>query len=90
MLSAEDNDLLTMTGETTPMGQYFRRFWQPVALVEELPDPDGAPMRVEVMGQELVAFRDTKGRLGLLDAHCPHRGAALYFGRNEDCGLRCV
>ena len=90
MLSVEDNDLLTQTGANTTMGAYFRRFWQPVALVEELSEPDGAPLRVNVMGQELVAFRDTKGRLGLLDAHCPHRGAELYFGRNEACGLRCV
>ncbi len=90
MLSIQKNDLLTRTGADTPMGQYFRRFWQPVALTEELPEPDGPPLRVTVMGEELVAFRDTKGRLGLLEAHCPHRGANLFFGRNEECGLRCV
>jgi nitrite reductase/ring-hydroxylating ferredoxin subunit len=90
MLSAEDNDLLTQTNADTPMGAYFRRFWQPVALSEELPEPDGAPLRVTVMGEELVAFRDTDGRVGLFDRRCPHRGADLYYGRNEECGLRCV
>ena len=90
MLSIEDNDLLTRTGADTAMGQYFRRFWQPAALLEELPEPDGAPLRVTVMGENLVAFRDSKGRIGLLDARCPHRGADLFFGRNEECGLRCV
>ena len=90
MLSIEDNELLTRTGADTPMGQYFRRFWQPVALVEELPEPDGAPLRVNIMGEQLVAFRDTEGRIGLLDGRCPHRGAEMFFGRNEECGLRCV
>jgi nitrite reductase/ring-hydroxylating ferredoxin subunit len=90
MLSATDNDLLTKTGPGTPMGDYFRRFWIPVLLSRELPEPDGAPVRVTVMGEELVAFRDTRGRVGLLDPRCPHRGADLFFGRNEECGLRCV
>ena len=72
------------------MGQYFRRFWQPVALSEELSEPDGAPVRVSILGEELVAFRDSEGRIGLVDRHCPHRGADLFFGRNEECGLRCV
>lgn len=90
MLSAEDNDVLTSTGPGQPMGEYFRRFWQPVALSEELAEPDGPPVRVEVLGEEFVAFRNTDGELGLLDAHCPHRGALLFFGRNEDCGLRCI
>ena len=90
MLTAEENDLLTRTGAEAPMGQYFRRFWQPVALAEEVPAPDGAPIRVTVMGEALVAFRDSQGRIGLVQARCPHRGADLYYGRNEDCGLRCV
>ena len=90
MLSREDNECLTRTGNDTAMGQYFRRFWQPVALSEELLEPDGAPVRVTIMGEELVAFRDTEGRVGLIDARCPHRGAHMYFGRNEECGLRCV
>ncbi|MFI5400054.1 MAG: Rieske 2Fe-2S domain-containing protein [SAR324 cluster bacterium] len=90
MLSAADNELLTRTGPGTPMGQYFRRFWQPVALSEELPEPDGPPLRVKVLGEDWVAFRDSKGRVGLVDPRCAHRGADLFFGRNEECGLRCV
>ncbi|MGH1489163.1 MAG: Rieske 2Fe-2S domain-containing protein, partial [Acidimicrobiales bacterium] len=90
MLNAADNELLTRTDRDQPMGQYFRRFWQPVALSEEVSEPDGPPVRVDILGDEYVAFRDTEGKLGLLDAHCPHRGASLFFGRNEDCGLRCV
>jgi phenylpropionate dioxygenase-like ring-hydroxylating dioxygenase large terminal subunit len=90
MLSREDNELLTRTGDATPMGQYFRRFWQPVALSRELAEPDSPPIRVRVMGEDLVAFRDTEGRVGLVDQRCPHRGASLFFGRNEECGLRCV
>ena len=90
MLSADDNDLLTRTGAGTPMGEYFRRFWLPVALSSELPEPDGAPIRVTVMGEELVAFRDTNGRVGLVEPRCAHRGSNLFFGRNEECGLRCV
>jgi phthalate 4,5-dioxygenase oxygenase subunit len=90
MLSAADNEMLTRTGPDTPMGQFFRRFWQPVALSRELPEADGAPLRVNIMGEELVAFRNTKGVVGLVDSKCPHRGANLYFGRNEDCAIRCV
>jgi len=90
MLTVEENELLTRSGAETPMGQYFRRFWQPVALSEELSEPDGAPVRVTILGEELVAFRDSEGRIGLVDAYCPHRGANLFFGRNEECGLRCV
>ena len=90
MLSAEDNELLTRTGAETPMGRYFRRFWQPVALSEELAEPDCPPVRVRIMGEELIAFRDTQGRVGLVEGRCPHRGADLYFGRNEECGIRCV
>lgn len=90
MLSAEDNDLLTRTDRNRPMGQYFRRFWQPIALSRELAQPDGPPVKVDILGEHLVAFRDSNGQLGLLDAACPHRGANLYYGRNEDCGLRCV
>ena len=87
MLTAEENDFLTQTGPDTPMGQYFRRFWQPVALSEELPERDGPPKKVTVMGEELVLFRDTEGRVGLLDRRCPHRGADLITGgtRNAAC-----
>ena len=90
MLSADDNELLTRTGPGTPMNAFFRRFWLPVALSQELPEPDGAPIRVTVMDEALVAFRDTDGRVGLVDPRCPHRGANLFFGRNEECGLRCA
>lgn len=90
MLSAADNELLTRTGAQTPMGQYFRRYWQPVALSRELAENDGAPLRVNIMGENLVAFRNTQGVVGLVDSRCPHRGANLYFGRNEDCAIRCV
>ena len=90
MLSAADNELLTRTGPDRPMGELFRRFWMPALLSEELPEPECPPVRVTIMGEELVAFRDTQGRVGLVDPRCPHRGANLFFGRNEQCGLRCV
>ena len=90
MLSREDNELLTRTGAGTPMGDLMRRYWIPALLSKQLSEPDCAPVRVQLMGEELVAFRDSNGRLGLLDEHCPHRTASLFFGRNEDCGLRCV
>jgi phenylpropionate dioxygenase-like ring-hydroxylating dioxygenase large terminal subunit len=90
MLSAEDNVLLTRTGADTAMGELFRRFWVPVLLSRELPEVDGPPVRVKVMGEELIAFRDTDDRVGLVDPRCPHRGANLFFGRNEDSGIRCI
>ena len=90
MLSHADNELLTRTGTGTAMGEYFRRFWQPIALSRELAQPDSPPIRVRVMGEDLVAFRDTKGRVGLIEPRCAHRGADLFFGRNEECGIRCV
>ncbi|MEJ0067743.1 MAG: Rieske 2Fe-2S domain-containing protein [Pseudomonadota bacterium] len=72
------------------MGALLRRFWTPALLSEELPGPDCTPVRVRLMGENFIAFRDTSGRVGLLDAHCPHRGAELFFGRNEAGGLRCA
>lgn len=90
MLSKEDNELLTRTGPGTLMGQLMRQFWIPLLTSEELSEPDGKPLRVRVLGEDLVAFRDTAGQVGLLGTHCPHRGAALYYGRNEEHGLRCV
>src|SRR3546814_12506706 len=90
MLSAADNELLTRTDADRPMGQYFRCFWQPVALSAQLPEPDCKPVRVQVLGETLLAFRDTPGRVGLVDPVCSHWGVALYCGRNEDCGLRRV
>ena len=90
MLSAADNNLLTRTGLETLMGKYFSQFWQPIALSKELINNDGPPLRIHIMGEEFIAFRNTKGELGLVDSHCPHRGASLFFGRNEECGIRCV
>ncbi|MGE4239993.1 Rieske 2Fe-2S domain-containing protein [Ramlibacter sp.] len=90
MLSFADNEMLTRTGEGTPMGTLFRRFWTPFLLSQELPEPDAPPVRVRVMGEDLVAFRDTRGRVGLVEPQCPHRGANLFWGRNEDNGLRCA
>lgn len=90
MLTAGDNERLTRVGPSTPMGEYMRRFWQPALLSRELPGPDCPPVRVRILGEDLVAFRDSNGAVGVLDAHCPHRGAPLFFGRNEECGLRCV
>ncbi|MDA1036319.1 MAG: Rieske 2Fe-2S domain-containing protein [Chloroflexi bacterium] len=89
MLSREDNELLTRVGPSTPMGDLLRRFWFPILLADEIPDPDSDPVRVKVLGEYFVAFRDTAGRLGLLDARCPHRGADLSFGINEEGGIRC-
>ena len=90
MLRRDENELLVHTGPATPMGQYLRRFWTPVLLASELPDADCPPVRVRVMGERLIAFRDSAGHIGLLDEFCPHRRASLYWGRNEECGLRCV
>jgi phthalate 4,5-dioxygenase oxygenase subunit len=90
MLSREDNELLVRVGPGTAMGNLFRRFWTPVMLASELGGPDSAPVRVDILGENLVAFRDTGGTIGLLDAYCPHRRANLYWGRNEEHGLRCV
>lgn len=90
MLSKEDNDMLTRTDAGTPMGRLFRSFWLPVLLSEQVPEPDGAPVRVKVMGEELLAFRDTAGRVGLIEPRCAHRGANLFFGRNEESGIRCA
>jgi len=90
MLSAADNELLVRTNADTVMGEYFRRFWHPVALSREIAEPDGPPIRAQVMGEDLLAFRDTNGRVGVIEPHCAHRGANLFFGRNEACGIRCI
>src|SRR6266446_3361402 len=90
MLSHEENTLLTQTNAGTPMGEYFRRYWLPAMLAAELPAPDSPPVRVRLFGENLIAFRDTNGRAGLVDEFCPHRGASLFLGRNEACGLRCI
>jgi phthalate 4,5-dioxygenase len=90
VLSQDENELLTRVGPGTPMGALFRRFWLPAMLSSELPEPDCPPVRLRLLGEDLVAFRDSNGRVGVLAANCPHRGASLFFGRNEACGLRCV
>ncbi|MGA2394334.1 MAG: Rieske 2Fe-2S domain-containing protein [Candidatus Lustribacter sp.] len=90
MLSAAENELLTRVEGTAPMGQLFRCYWLPMLLSEEIAEPDGAPAAITVLGQELVAFRDTNGRVGVLNAGCPHRLSSLVLGRNEECGIRCV
>jgi phenylpropionate dioxygenase-like ring-hydroxylating dioxygenase large terminal subunit len=90
MLPREDNELITRVGPGTPMGNTMRRYWVPALLASEIAEPDGAPVRVRLLGEDLVAFRDTEGRIGLLDEYCPHRRVSLYFGRNEECGLRCI
>lgn len=90
MLSAEDNDLLTRVTGNAPMGQMMRRYWVPACLAEEVAEPGGAPVRTQIFGDRLVVFRDSEGRLGVVDERCPHRLASLALGRNEEGGLRCI
>ena len=90
MLTVQDNELITNTDRGTPMGELFRRFWIPACLSEELPGSDCNPIRVKLLGEDLVAFRDSNGKPGVIDAYCPHRGAPMFFGRNEEEGIRCL
>ena len=90
MLTKEDNEILTRVGPGTPMGNLLRRYWTPALLSNEVPEPDSPPVRVRILGEDLVAFRDSNGDVGLFPQACPHRGASLFFGRNEEAGLRCV
>ena len=90
MLSRENNEKLTRTGPGTPMGNLFRSYWLPALLSEQLPDNDGPQVRVKLLGEQLLAFRDSNGRVGLVEPRCAHRGADLYFGRNEEGGIRCA
>src|SRR3954451_15480216 len=90
MLSHEDNELLCRVGPGTPMGQFMREYWLPAFVPSELPNPDSDPMRLRLLGENLIAFRTTSGKFGLVANNCPHRGASLFFGRNEEEGLRCV
>ena len=90
MVTAQDNETLTRTGRGTPMGEVMRRYWIPALISWELAGPDGPPLIVTLLGEQLVAFRDTGGRVGLLEEFCAHRGASLWLGRNEEHGLRCV
>jgi phenylpropionate dioxygenase-like ring-hydroxylating dioxygenase large terminal subunit len=90
MLTREDNELLCRVGPGTPMGNLMRQYWIPTLMSSELAEPDGPPVRVRLLGENLIAFRVTSGRVGLIQNQCPHRGASLFFGRNEGEGLRCV
>ena len=90
MLSHEKNALLTQTGPGTAMGKFMRSFWIPAMTAAEIPAADETPVRLQLLGERLVVFRDSEGRVGVLEENCPHRGASLYFGRNEEGGLRCV
>ena len=90
MLTREESETLVRVGPGTPMGRLIRRYWVPALLSRELPEPDCPPVRVKLLGERLVAFRDTGGRVGLVNEFCAHRGASLWFGRNEEHGLRCV
>jgi phthalate 4,5-dioxygenase oxygenase subunit len=90
MLTFEENQTLARVGPGTPTGALMRRYWIPSTLSWELPDPDCPPIRVRLLGEDLIAFRDTSGMVGVLDNYCPHRRASMFFGRNEECGLRCV
>ena len=90
MLRREINELLTQTGPGTRMGDLFRRYWMPALLAEELPENDAPPVRVKILSERLIALRDSEGRYGLMDEFCAHRGVSLWFGRNEEGGLRCV
>ena len=90
MLSKEENELLCRVGPGTPMGDVFRRYWLPAIRSVDLSEPDCPPVRVRLLGEDLVAFRDSNGRVGLLGEQCAHRRASLFFGRNEECGLRCI
>jgi phthalate 4,5-dioxygenase oxygenase subunit len=89
-LSAEDNEALVRTGSGTLMGDLMRRYWVPALLSDEITEPDGPPVRLQLMGEKLIAFRDSMSRIGIIDEFCAHRGASLWFGRNEECGLRCA
>ena len=90
MLSLEDNEVLCRVGPGTPMGDLMRQYWLPAVRADELPAPDCPPVRIKLLGEELIAFRTTSGAVGLIQNACPHRGASLFFGRNEEEGLRCV
>src|SRR5579859_7359048 len=89
MLSHQDNEILSHVGPGTPTGELMREYWMPACLSSEL-EKDGPPLRLLLLGEKLIAFRDTNGKVGIMDHRCPHRCASLFFGRNEEGGLRCV
>jgi phthalate 4,5-dioxygenase len=90
MLKTEVNELLTQIGPETPTGELFRQYWIPALLAEELPENDCPPVRVKILSERLIAFRNSEGEYGLIDEFCAHRGASLWFGRVEQGGLRCA
>lgn len=90
MLKAGANETLSRVGKGTPMGELFRRFWLPAVTSGELEEPDSTPVRLKILGEHLIAFRDSNGQVGIVDAYCSHRLAPLFFGRNENCGIRCA
>jgi len=90
MLSVEENEALTRIGPGTIMGDLLRQYWVPALLSEEVPEPDSAPVRIRLLGEDLIAFRVTSGKVGMIADACPHRGASFFFGRNEEEGIRCV
>jgi phthalate 4,5-dioxygenase oxygenase subunit len=90
MVTLDDMQLISRTGPGTSMGNLIRRYWIPALLTEELPEPDGDPKQIRLLGEDLVAFRDTSGQVGIVGLNCPHRGASLALGRNEEGGLRCL
>ena len=89
MLSQQENDYLCRVGPGTPLGNLMRHYWLPVMLPYEM-EPDGAPQRIRLLGEDLIAWRNTDGTVGIMQNACPHRGASMFFGRNEENGLRCV
>src|SRR5687768_14650181 len=90
MLSREDSELLCRIGPDTPMGGVFRRYWIIAGLTRDVPEPDCSPVRVRLLGEDLLLWRDTNGRVSLMAEKCAHRRASLFYGRNEECGLTCI
>jgi phthalate 4,5-dioxygenase oxygenase subunit len=90
MLTEQDNEILTRVSPGTLLGDLMRQYWVPALLSTEVPVPDSPPVRLRVLGEDLIGFRTTSGKVGIIQNSCPHRGASLFFGRNEDYGLRCV
>ena len=89
MTTAAENKILTGVGPGTPLGELMRQYWLPAAKSSEL-EADGDPIRLKLLGEKLIAFRDSTGNVGIMDHRCPHRCASLFFGRNEEGGIRCV
>src|SRR4029450_3309164 len=90
MLTRDENELVTRVGPGTPLGETLRRYWIPACTSEQIADRDSRPVRVRLLGENLIAFRDTDGKIGVLEELCMHRGASLALGRVEDCGIRCL